>query len=177
MSGELPDWSCAFGLPQWSSHEDSTVMIMALKKKKILLITFIFGCAGSSWLLAGSSLVASGRDYSSVALHRLLTATASCCGEQALGHVGSVVAALGLLITGLIAVVHGLSCPMPCGIFSDRGSNSCLLRWQADSLPLSHQGSPEMGIGLMLRELRSHMPCWCGQQQRKELQLLIERCL
>ena len=24
--------------------------------------------------------------------------------------------------------------------FSDQGSNSCLLHWQADSLPLSHQG-------------------------------------
>ena len=29
-----------------------------------------------------------------------------------------------------------------CGIFSDRGWNLCLLHWQVDSLPLSHQGSP-----------------------------------
>ena len=28
------------------------------------------------------------------------------------------------------------------GIFLDQGSNLCLLRWQVDSLPLSHQGSP-----------------------------------
>ena len=28
------------------------------------------------------------------------------------------------------------------GIFLDQGSNFCLLHWQADSLPLSHQGSP-----------------------------------
>ena len=27
-------------------------------------------------------------------------------------------------------------------IFLTQGSNSCLLHWQADSLPLSHQGSP-----------------------------------
>ena len=28
------------------------------------------------------------------------------------------------------------------GIFWDQGSNLCLLYWQADSLPLSHQGGP-----------------------------------
>ena len=39
-------------------------------------------------------------------------------------------------------MAHGFSCPAACGIFPDQGSNSCLLHWQADSLPLSHQGSP-----------------------------------
>ena len=34
---------------------------------------------------------------------------------------------------------HGLSCFAACGIFPDQGSNPCLLHWQADSLPLSHQ--------------------------------------
>ena len=29
------------------------------------------------------------------------------------------------------------------GIFSIHGWNPCLLHWQADSLPLSHQGSPD----------------------------------
>ena len=28
------------------------------------------------------------------------------------------------------------------GIFLDQGLNLCLLHWQVDSLPLSHQGSP-----------------------------------
>ena len=28
------------------------------------------------------------------------------------------------------------------GIFLTQGSNLCLLHWQADSLPLSHPGSP-----------------------------------
>ena len=36
-------------------------------------------------------------------------------------------------------MVHGLSRCMACGL--DQGSNPCLLHWQADSLPLSHQGS------------------------------------
>ena len=30
------------------------------------------------------------------------------------------------------------------GIFLTQGSNSNLLHWQADSLPLSHQGSPSV---------------------------------
>ena len=50
-------------------------------------------------------------------------------GAWALAHVGSV------------AVVLGLSCSTACGIFPDQGLNLCLLHWQADSLPLSHQGS------------------------------------
>ena len=34
----------------------------------------------------------------------------------------------------------GLSCSAARGIFPDQGWNLCLLHWQADSLPLSHQG-------------------------------------
>ena len=48
----------------------------------------------------------------------------------------------GLYSTGSTAVVNQLSCSAACGIFPDRGSNPCLLHWQGDSLPLSHQGSP-----------------------------------
>ena len=36
---------------------------------------------------------------------------------------------------------HGFSCSEACGIFLDQGSNQCLLHWQMDSLPLSHQGN------------------------------------
>ena len=35
----------------------------------------------------------------------------------------------------------GLSCSEASGILPDLGMNLCLLHWQADSLPLSHQGS------------------------------------
>ena len=41
---------------------------------------------------------------------------------------------------------HGLSCPKACGILLDQGSNSFLLHWQVDSLPLSHQGRPLPGF-------------------------------
>ena len=39
-------------------------------------------------------------------------------------------------------LIHGFSFSVACGTFPDQGSNSCLLHWQADSLPLSHKGSP-----------------------------------
>ena len=43
--------------------------------------------------------------------------------------------------------MHGLSCSVACGIFSDQGSNVCPLHWQAVFfffLPLSYQGSPQL---------------------------------
>ena len=64
------------------------------------------------------------------------------------------VAASGLLIAahGLLLVVsHRLSCSTARGIFPDQGSNPCLLHWQADSLPLSHQGSPAIGLLSLFR--------------------------
>ena len=39
-------------------------------------------------------------------------------------------------------MVHGFSHSVAYGIFPDQGLNLCLLHWQADSLPLSYQGSP-----------------------------------
>ena len=37
--------------------------------------------------------------------------------------------------------------PFPSlGIFLTQGLNLCLLHWQAESLPLSHLGSPDAGI-------------------------------
>ena len=40
-------------------------------------------------------------------------------------------------------VAQGLGCSAACGILPDQGLNLCLLHWQVDSFPLSHQGSPE----------------------------------
>ena len=44
--------------------------------------------------------------------------------------------------TGSVVVAHRLSCSAACGVLLDQGLNLYLLHWQADSLPLSHQGSP-----------------------------------
>ena len=47
----------------------------------------------------------------------------------------------GLQSTGAVVVARGLRCPEAYGIIPDLGWNPCLLRWQADSLPLSNQES------------------------------------
>ena len=73
--------------------------------------------------------------------HRLYSLQAS----TVVAH-GSLSAACGLWSNGSIVVVHRLSCSTACGIFLDQGSNPCLLHWQADSLLLSHQGSPSIFI-------------------------------
>ena len=64
-------------------------------------------------------------------------------GAWTLECAGSVVTVPGLWSTGPVVVAHGLSCSMACGIFLDQGSHPHLLHWQVDSLPLSHQQSPE----------------------------------
>ena len=64
------------------------------------------------------------------------------CAAWALGARASGVAALGRYSTGSTAVAHRLSSSAAYGIFLDQGLNPCLLHWQEDSLPLSHQGSP-----------------------------------
>ena len=50
-------------------------------------------------------------------------------------------------------MAHGLSCSTACRIFPDQGSNPCPLRWQADSQPLRHQGSPAGMIFFLLINL------------------------
>ena len=57
-----------------------------------------------------------------VAVHGILTAVASLVTEHRLQS---------LRASGV--VVHGLSCLVAYGYFSDQGSNLCLLHWQVDS--------------------------------------------
>ena len=91
-----------------------------------------------------------GRAFFLVAVLRLRIEIASLvvtCGLQAAW--ASVVVASGLYGTGSVAVAHSLSCAMACGVFPDQGLTPCLLHWQADSLPLSHQGSPSLSWGML----------------------------
>ena len=80
--------------------------------------------------MSGLSLVAESGGYSLVAMRELLVAVVSPVQSTALGRVGSIVEA------------HGLSCPMACGTFPDRGSNPCPLHCKADSSQQDHQGNP-----------------------------------
>ena len=85
-----------------------------------------------------------------VEVHRLLMVLASLVAEHRVkGARASVVVAhrlsscdSGLWSTGFIAVAQRPGCSKACGIFLDHGLNSYLLHGQADSLSLSHQGTP-----------------------------------
>ena len=95
--------------------------------------------------MCGLALVAVSGGYSLVVVRGLIAVASlvepglEASGLQSLQHVGSVVTAPGLQSTGLVILVNGVSCPQACGIFPDKGSNLCVLHWQEDSLPLSHQ--------------------------------------
>ena len=95
----------------------------------------------------GFSLVAESGGHSLGAVllssFRLLTAVALSLRSAGSRHVrASVVAACELSTGGSQGLEPRLSSSAACGIFLDQGSNPCLLHWQVDSLPLSHQGSP-----------------------------------
>ena len=75
----------------------------------------------------------------------LLWATSSrVCILQQLQRLGSAGAAPRLQSTGSVVATHGLSCSTACGTISDQELNPCVLHWQMDSLPLSHQRSPQL---------------------------------
>ena len=125
----------------------------------LIIYLFIFGCLGLCCCV-GFSLVAVSRGYSLLECVGfllwcpfLLGSTGSRVHQLSNGSSSVVVAhelsscstwAPRLQGTGSIVVVCGLSCSVACGIFPDQGLNPCLLHWQADSLPLSHQGSPAL---------------------------------
>ena len=96
----------------------------------IFIYLFIYGCVGSSFLCEGFLLVVASGDHSS-----------SRCAGLSLSR-SLLLQSTGSRRAGSVIVVHGPSCSVACGIFPDQGSNPCPLRWQADSQPLRHLGSP-----------------------------------
>ena len=77
-----------------------------------------------------------------IVVRRLLTAVASLTAKRGVwGARASAPAVPGLLSTGLIVVVPGLSFSLACGIIPDQESDPRLLPWQVASFPLSHQRS------------------------------------
>ena len=105
-------------------------------------IKFLGGCVGSLLLLRLSFSFCKG------GLISICGVRASCCRVSLVVEHGlqsaraSGAAAPRLQSRGSAVVAHGLSCFTSCGIFLDQGLNPCLQLWQADTLPLSHQGSP-----------------------------------
>ena len=144
MEEKIPERSLAGCSPWGHKESDMTERARARTHTRAhTRVCFIFGCARSS-LLRGL--------VPSCGKRRLLSSCGashcggfSCCGARALGLAGFVIAAHGLYSTGSVVAEHRLSCSVACGIFLDQGSNPCLsCIWQADSLLLSHQGSPEL---------------------------------
>ena len=107
----------------------------------VILLVYSWQCR----VLVATQTFSSCRGHSLAAVHGLLTAVASLVSEQGLrGSWTSEVAARGLGSCGSQSLEHrlngsGISCPSTGGILPDQGSNPCLLHWQVDSLPLSHQ--------------------------------------
>ena len=70
-----------------------------------------------------------------------------CFGVRALGCLGfncHGTWSQQLWLTGSrVVMAHKLSCFVAHGILLNQGLNPCLLHWQADFLPMNHQGSPE----------------------------------
>ena len=88
-----------------------------------------------------------GGGYSLVVMGGLLLLWSTCSnvhGLQQLQCVALVFAAPWLQSTGSLVVEYGLNCSEAHEIFLDLGLNQCLLLWQANFLPLSHQGSPNL---------------------------------
>ena len=83
-------------------------------------------------------------------------------GAQQFWHMGSVVVTSRLQSTGSVAMEPRVSCSTACGIFLNQDLNLCLLHGQADSLPRSHQGSPNLHLNLVGIKLFS-LEDSCGQ--------------
>ena len=107
----------------------------------LLFISFLMTLLGLRCCVT-FSLVVANEDYCLVVALGLLVAVASLVAEHRLwGMQASVAAALGLWSTGSIVWRTGLVALRHVGSSWTRDWTH-LLHWQADSLPLSYQGSP-----------------------------------
>ena len=118
--------------------------------QKIILLTkyfyYLFIYFGLLWVFTAVCrlpLVEESMGCSLVAVSRLLTVVASLAAEHGLqGMQALVVVASGSRAQVQQLWACGLSCSSARGIFQDQGLNAHLLHRQADSSPLSPQGSP-----------------------------------
>ena len=113
-----------------------------------MVFIYLLAVLGLHWC-TGFFLVATSRGYSPVVAWGFLIVVASHCRGQALRGVGFSSCSFQALEHRWydnIVMVHGLNCSMARGIFPDQELNSCLLHWQADSLPVSHQGGLPLGL-------------------------------
>ena len=105
---------------------------------------FLFGILAAVGLLCCSHVLSWRVGAALTAVSVLLGVVASLVGEHGLWAGGLQSSRSRAQSTGSVVGVPGLSCPVACGVFLDQRSNPHLPRWQADSLPLGHQGSPSL---------------------------------
>ena len=114
---------------QPNNHLGTPTVLFYFKKLFLFISLFIFGGLSLVFVAAcGLSLIAASQGSSLFAMCQLLIVVASLVNNK-------------LQSIGWEAVALRLSCPTAC-LIPDQGSNTCPLRWQADSSPLDHQGSP-----------------------------------
>ena len=108
------------------------------------LSTYFFGCAGSC-CREGFAIAAASRGYSSwcsgLSPRWLLSVQGTSSRNAGFTRCKVWARSCG----------DGLGCSMAPGIFPDQGLNPCLPHWQADSLPLSQQGTPILYISPSLK--------------------------
>ena len=118
---------------------------LQFKKRKsfqMFFYLFISGCRGlcrHAWAL--------------VVVCRFHCSAFSCCEAWALGHVG-----FSSCGSGSVVVVHGLGCPIACGIFMDQGLNPCLLILASEFLTTGSPGKSQrffLSMSHQEAELRS----------------------
>ena len=114
-------------------EEETTVLLSVLFNKFIYLFLLCWVFAARAflwWRWAGAHLELYFFSRGWLFLFRNVASRER--GLQWFQHVGSMVAAPGLLRTGVIAAAHRLR-HLACGIFPSQGSNLRLLHWQVGS--------------------------------------------
>ena len=91
---------------------------------------------------SGFALVTASRVYSSCGVWASHYSGFSCYWAWALGCTSFSSCSSWALEHRLNSVwCSRFNCFVACGIFPNQGSNPCFLQWQAEFLPLNHQGS------------------------------------
>ena len=116
---------------------------VAIKEMKLLIMVSLFLFFKSCWSLFVIYLAVLGLGCSSSLSLSDERELLSSCGSWASHCSGFSCGAWAFRCGGFRSSkfgAYGLRCSAAFGVILDRGSNQCLLHWQADSLPLSHQG-------------------------------------
>ena len=121
----------------------------------IYLLLAVLGLHCCAWAILQSQPA---EGHCLVALLRPPVVVVSLAERGLSGAHASVVAAPELQSAGSVAAVHGFSCSVACGSFPGLGSNLCLPLWRADSLPLSHKGSPALFFCFNTMNFRTGTP-------------------